>query len=141
MAKQLDPDRKVFSPFRELVGVALVRVENGYSQCVLEVDGKHLNFYGIVHAGVAFTLSDTGMGAALWSCIDEDEGCATIENQIVYFLPVRSGTLTCETRLVHRSKRIATLESEISNDGRVVARAIGTWSVFKAKKNLAQQAE
>jgi acyl-CoA thioesterase len=141
MAKQFYPNRKGFSPFRELVGATFTKVENGYSQCVLEIDAKHLNPYGTAHAGVAFTLADSGMGIALWSCIDEDEGCATIENQIVYFLPVKSGTLTCETKLIHRSKRIATLESEIINDGQVVAKAIGTWSIFKAKRIRAQQAE
>ena len=73
------------------------------------------------------------MGAALYSCMDQDELCATIETKIVYFRAVTSGTLVCDTKVVHRSKRIATMESEISNDGQLVAKALGTFSVFKAK--------
>jgi acyl-CoA thioesterase len=86
-----------------------------------------------VHAGATFTLADTGMGAALWSAIGEDEACATIESQIVLLKPVRSGTLTCDTRLVHKSKRVATLESEITQNGELVAKALGTWSIFKRR--------
>jgi acyl-CoA thioesterase len=65
--------------------------------------------------------------------MDEDELCATIETKIVYFKAVTSGTLVCDTKVVHRSKRIAAMESEISNDGNLVAKALGTFSVFKAK--------
>jgi acyl-CoA thioesterase len=75
------------------------------------------------------------MGAALYTCIDEDELCATIETKIVYFKPVSSGRLTCDTRVVHRSKRIATLESEIKGDRHLIAKAIGTFSVFKEKRD------
>jgi acyl-CoA thioesterase len=132
MPKQLHP-RKGFSPFRELVGAEFAWVEDGRSRCVLEVTEKLMNPNGTVHAGATFTLADTGMGVALWSAIGEDEACATIESQIVLLKPVRSGTLTCDTRLVHKSKRVATLESEITQNGELVAKALGTWSIFKRR--------
>jgi len=132
MPKELRP-RKGFSPFRELVGAEFAWVENGRSRCVLEVTEKLMNPNGTVHAGATFTLADTGMGAALWSVIGEDETCATIESQILLLRPVRSGTLTCDARLVHKSKRVATLESEITQDGELVARALATWSIFKRR--------
>jgi len=46
-----------------------------------------------------------------------------------------SGRLTCDTKLVHRSKRIATLESEMRNGEHLIAKAIGTFSVFKEKRD------
>ncbi len=48
MAKKLSPQTKGFSPFRELVGVTFTKVENGYSQCVLEVDKRLLKLSGIL---------------------------------------------------------------------------------------------
>lgn len=124
-----------FSPFRELTGVTFTKCEQGYSQCVLEVNEKLFNPHGTLHGGATFTMADGGMGAALYSCIDEDQICSTIETKIVYFKAVKSGTLTCDTKVIHRSKRIATLESEIKHGGRLIAKAIGTWSIYKEKRD------
>lgn len=73
------------------------------------------------------------MGGALYPYLDEGEVCATIEIDIVYFTAVTSGMLTCDTKVVHRGKKITTMESEIENDGHLVAKALGTFSIFKVK--------
>ena len=135
MPKKFPQKLEGFNPFGELIGLTFTKLENGYSQCVLEVNGKLLNPHKVLHGGVTYSMADTGMGAALYTCIDEDELCATIETKIVYFKPVTSGRLTCDTRVVHRSKRIATLESEIKDDRQLIAKAIGTFSVFKEKRD------
>ena len=74
------------------------------------------------------------MGGALYSCLDEGELCATVEIKIVYMAPVTSGRLVCDTRVVHQGKRIALLESEVKNGERLVAKATGTYSLFRAKE-------
>jgi len=122
-----------FNPFGALIGLNFSEYKNGYSRCALEVNDKLLNPHKVLHGGVVYSLADTGMGAALYSDLDDDELCATIEIKIVYFAAVTSGTLTCETKVIHRSKRIAVLESEIKNDGRLTAKAMGTFSVSKVK--------
>jgi len=135
MPKKLPLKSEGFNPFGELIGLNFSKCEKGYSQCVLEVNEKLLNPHKVLHGGVIYSMADTGMGGALYSCVDEDELCATIEIKIVYFTAATSGILTCDTKLVHRSKHIATLESEIVNNGCVIAKAIGTFSIFKAKGN------
>jgi acyl-CoA thioesterase len=134
MPRKFAPGVKGSNPFGDLVGLTFTSAVNGDSRCVLEVDGKHLSPHHTVHGGVAYTMADTGMGAALYSCIDDDEICSTIEIKIAYFKQVSLGTLTCDTKVIHRSKRIATLESDIRHDGQLVAKAIGTWSIYKAKR-------
>jgi acyl-CoA thioesterase len=134
MPKKVPPKLEGFDPFGALVGLTFTRWEEGYSQCVMEIDGKLLNPHKTLHGGATYTMADSGMGATLYSCIDEDELCATIEIKIVYFKAVNSGTLICDTRLVNRSKRIATLESEIRQGERLIAKALGTWSIFKEKR-------
>jgi acyl-CoA thioesterase len=74
------------------------------------------------------------MGAALYSDLAEDELCATVEIKIAYFVAVTSGTLTCDTKVIHRSRRIAVLESEVKNNGRLTAKAMGTFSVSKVRR-------
>jgi len=135
MPKKVPLKLEGFDPFGALVGLTFTRWEEGYSQCVLEIDGKLLNPHKTLHGGATYTMADSGMGATLYSCIDEDELCATIEIKIVYFKAVNSGTLICDTRLINRSKRIATLESEIRQGEQLIAKALGTWSIFKEKRH------
>jgi acyl-CoA thioesterase len=93
-----------------------------------------LNPHKVLHGGVLYTMADTGMGAALYPSLAEDELCATVEIKIVYLLPVRSGTITCETKLVHKGKALAVLESEMKGPDGLAAKALGTYSIFKVRK-------
>jgi acyl-CoA thioesterase len=136
MSKRYPIAAKGFSPFRELVGVDFTKVENGYSHCVLEVDKKLLNPAGIVHGGAIYTLADSGMGAALYSFLDEDELFLTVEASIFYLKAVSSGTLICESKVVHKGRRTAVMEAEIRNEGQLVAKAMGTFSIYRGKKGL-----
>jgi len=131
--KKFPPESEEFNPFGALIGLDFSECKNGFSRCALEVNEKLFNPNKVLHGGVVYSLADTGMGAALHSDLAEDELCATIEIKIVYFAAVTSGILTCETKVIHRSKRIAILESEIRNDGRVTAKAMGTFSISRVK--------
>ncbi len=135
MSKRIRQGVERSNPFGDLVGLTFTSIEKGYSQCMLEVDRKLLNPFGSLHGGATYTMADTGMGAALLSCIDDDEQCSTIEIKIVYFKSVKSGALTCDTKVIHRSNRFATLESEVTQQGCLVAKALGTWSIYKKKKD------
>jgi acyl-CoA thioesterase len=131
MPKKMSPLSKGFSPFRDFIGLKFNKVENGCSECVLEFNKDLCNPYGTMHGGVIFAVADSSMGTALYSSLAEDEMCSTIETKIVYFKAVKSGTVTCTSKIVHRSKRIAVLESELKQGSQRVAKAIATWSVFK----------
>ena len=74
-----------------------------------------------------------GMGAAVYSILDENELCATVEIKISYVSAVKSGHLVCDTRVIDRSRRIATMESEVSRDGELVAKALGTFYIYDVK--------
>lgn len=103
----------------------------GESRCTLEVGERLFNPHGVLHGGVLYSMADTGMGGALYSLLGGDELCSTVEVTIYYFKPVRSGTLVCDTRVVHRTKRVAALSSEIDCGGETVARATGTFYIFE----------
>ena len=135
MAKELPANSSGFNPFGDLIGLEFVKCEGGQSQCVLKVEQRLLNPHGVVHGGVMYAMADTGMGGAMYSVMEKDELCATIEIKIVYFKAVKEGSLVCDTRIINRGKRIAALESEITSDGRLVAKANGTYSVFRAKED------
>ena len=134
MGKEMPADMSGFNPFGDLIGLQFVKCEGGQSRSTLEVEPRLLNPHGVVHGGVLYSMADTGMGGAMYTVMEKEELCATIEIKITYFKAVRSGTLVCDTRIISRGKRVAALESEITSDGRLVAKASGTFSVFRAKE-------
>ena len=79
-------------------------------------------------------MADAGMGFAVVSYLEEGERCATIETKIVYLKAVESGTVTCDTRVIHKGKRVVMLESEIKQRGQLIAKAMGTWSIYREKR-------
>ena len=131
MSKNGPLNMKGFHPFGDLIGLKFTRLENGYSQCTLDVVDKLLNPHKVVHGGVLYSMADTGMGAAAYTNLGKNELCATIEVKINYFKAVKSGILTCDTKVIHQGKKIVTLDSEVVNNGEIVAKALGTYSIFK----------
>ena len=125
----MSPAPKGPHPFADLMGLKVTRTDDGYSLVTLEVQEKHLNPQGSVHGGVAYALADTGMAAALYSSLSEDESPATLEVKITYLQAVTTGTLECETRVLRKGRRFAMLESEVLQGGTLVAKASGTYAI------------
>ncbi|MFV1858684.1 MAG: PaaI family thioesterase [Anaerolineales bacterium] len=50
--------------------------------------------------------------------------------KVAYFRPATDGTLNCTAEVVHRSKRLGYLESEVKSGDRLVAKASATFSIF-----------
>jgi acyl-CoA thioesterase len=124
-------------PFVEHVGLSVVEQRSGYSKCRLELVEHHYNSFGSVHGGVLFTLADTGMGSALYPSLAAGEMFATIEVKINYFKPVFSGVITCVTEVVNRGKAVAHLESSLYSADVLVAKASGSYAIFKSSKSAA----
>lgn len=130
MTERPENPSKALNPFGALVGLAFASCEKGFSRFVLEVRDALMNPHRVLHGGAFYAMADTGMGHALYTLLGEGEMCATVEVKINYFGPVRSGTLTCDTRVVHKGRKLATLESEVRNGEWLVAKALGTYYIF-----------
>ena len=117
-------------PFADLLGFSVSASGDGRCCVELQLDARHMNPHGIVHGGVLYSVADTGMGGALTSVLGADEICTTVEIKIVYFRPAIAGTLTCNTEVINRGRRTAALESTLEAEGRLLARAYGTFMVL-----------
>jgi len=132
MPKKNEKVSKPAKGFLELIGLKFIKMERGFSRSELTITDTLLNPYDTLHGGVVYSLADTGMGGALSSCLEEDERCSTIEIKINYLKSVRSGRLTCDTKVIHQGKNIAFLESVVKDhQDRPVATATGTFNIFK----------
>jgi acyl-CoA thioesterase len=122
------------SGFGPLLGLRMTRREPGYSECELDLEPKLLNPHGTVHGGAVYSMTDQGMGAALYPDLAQGELCATIAISITYFSAVRAGSLLCKTRLINKAKRVATMESEVWQGETLVAKAMGTFAIFAGER-------
>jgi acyl-CoA thioesterase len=120
-------------PFADLIGLSIETRDNGVCLSTLTISEKLFNPYNTVHGAVLYALADTGMGAALSRLLNSGEYCATIEIKITYFKPVSQGKLACESKVINKGNRIASLESEIYNNEKLVAKAYGTFSISQSR--------
>ncbi|MBN2026085.1 MAG: PaaI family thioesterase [Actinobacteria bacterium] len=131
MPKNISDMHKGFHPFGELIGLEFAAIGDGRSRCELEVKEGLFNPHGVLHGGAIYAMADTGMGGALYTVLDENELCTTVEIKIAYFKAVKSGKLVCETRVIERHSRIAILESEVTAGDKLVAKALGTFYIYE----------
>ena len=51
--------------FRELLGIQVLEVKDGYAKMSLEITKKHTNAVGFTHGGVLFALADCAFAEAV----------------------------------------------------------------------------
>lgn len=102
----------------------------------LQVDGgtvrvdaadHHLNPRGTVHGGLLATMLDTAMGEAVAEAGGERP--VTVALTVTYLAPGRAGRLEATAKVRKRGKRLLIVEGEVTQDGEVLADALGTFSV------------
>ena len=120
-----------YHPFSDLIDIQSDTASDGTSCCRIEAQEKHRNPQHVVHGGVIYSLADTGMGLALYPLLTPEEYCATIEIKMTYFAPVYEGEMVCHTQVIKKGKRIALLESTVMVNDELVAKASGSYSIFK----------
>ena len=119
------------SPFIKLLGIEVLKNEIGYCQLSLKIKDTFLNVHQTVHGGVIYSLADVCMGVTTYSTLKTGEEAATIEIKINYLKPAYTKLLICDAKVVQKGKNIAVLEAEIKYDNVLVAKALGTFSIFK----------
>jgi len=121
-------------PFAKLIDLRYLDPVDGKSRCKVTINDMHLNPNRVVHGAVIFALADIGMGSAVQPTLAEGEICATVEIKINYFKPVREGELVCTTTIVNRGKRLANLDSVVYCGDLLVAKANGTYAIFRPRQ-------
>jgi uncharacterized protein (TIGR00369 family) len=122
--------REPRNPFGRLIGLRIDSINAGVCHAHLEATPEHFNPNGVMHGGALFSLADTGMGAALFSVMEPQELCATIEIKMNFLRPVSEGRLDCVTSVLRRGRTTAVLESRVQLGESLVAVALGTYAIF-----------
>lgn len=116
--------------FGRLIGMRIDDTAEGVCHSHLDTREDHFNPIGVMHGGVLFSLSDTSMGAAVYSLLGPDEICTTVEMKINFMRPVTKGRVECVTSVLRRGRTTAVLESKLICGEQLVAVALGTYAIL-----------
>lgn len=105
----------------ETVGEATVEIESGT---------QHHNPMRRVHGGLIAALADAAMGIAFGRTLLEGQDFSTIDMNICFMRPVRSGRLIARAKVVERGLRIGFVQCEITRRGKRIATATCTCTVL-----------
>jgi uncharacterized protein (TIGR00369 family) len=117
------------SPINAMLGIETADLADGSVQLTLATGSDHHNEVGLVHGGIAALMLDGAMGRAVGRTLEPGQICATVQLSVQYLAPAH-GTLVARSIEVRRGRTTAFMEAECTReDGKVVARAHGTWVV------------
>jgi uncharacterized protein (TIGR00369 family) len=135
--EQLDHLAQYFNEevtFSKHIGAKVEDVGPGRGTIYIDVEDFHLNGTGTLHGGVYASLIDTAMGLSVLALVGVRT--ATIEMNVHFLGAVSEGRITCQSRVVHRTRRTATAEAKVHDaQGNLVAMGTGAFRVFEKKGN------
>lgn len=92
---------------------------------------QHCNERGTIHGGFLAALLDTSTGLAVHSALGDGKAAPHFDLTIQYLRPAVAGKLlTCKARTTKSGSRVVASEAEVYQDGKLVARAIGSHAVL-----------
>ena len=119
--------------FSQWLGIEILDIKEGYSKIKMTVRKEMINGFGIVHGGIAFSLSDS---AFAFACNNRNVLSVALDTAINFLKPVHVGDiLTAEAKELHNGKSTGLYHITITNQHEhVVALFKGT--CFRTNKTL-----
>lgn len=115
--------------FTGVLGIRAVDISEGRSALTMPIRGEvHGNIYGKAHGGALASLADTAMGLA---CATVGKRTVTLDMNINYVGGAAVGeTVRADAKVIHSGKSTLVVECEMTSDGRLLAKARGTFFVI-----------
>lgn len=110
--------------FPGLVGLEMVRVEEGLVVMRLELRPEHLAPNGFLHGAVVVALADTACGYGTAAHLPAGAASfTTAELKTNYLGTAREGAIVCEARPLHRGRTTQVWDADVRNeaDGKRIA--------------------
>ena len=119
--------------FSQWLGIEVMDVKEGYSKIKMTVRKEMINGFGIVHGGIAFSLSDS---AFAFACNNRNVLSVALDTSINFTKPVHvDDILVAEAKELHNGKSTGLYHIIVTNQhDHVVALFKGT--CFRTNKTL-----
>ncbi len=101
------------APFVKSLGIRLVTVSLGICETELDVEPRHLQQDGFVHAGVQATMADHTAGGAAATLIESGHIVLTAEFKINLLRAAKGERLTCRSKVLKPGSQLIVVESEV----------------------------
>jgi len=99
--------------FSQWLGIEVLEIRDGYSKIKMTVRKEMINGFGIVHGGIAFSLSDS---AFAFACNNRNNLSVALDTSINFTKPVHVGdVLTAEAKELHNGKSTGLYHKTITN--------------------------
>lgn len=113
--------------------IEAVDVEAGTLTSRYEAVPTFANPAGQVQGGMLSAMLDDVTAFLVTATLGEGEHCATLNLNVSFLRPARSGELLGQARIVRRGRDICHVQGELLQDGRQVASAVATCMVARSK--------
>ena len=98
------------------LGIEFVEVTPDRVVARLQVSEKLMTVTGTVHGGTLMAFADTIGAAGTAANLAEGQNTATIESKTNFIAGCRSGTITAESKPIHKGKRTHVWETRITDE-------------------------
>lgn len=99
--------------FSQWLGIEVLEIREGYSKIKMTVREEMINGFGIVHGGIAFSLSDS---AFAFACNNRNNLSVALDTAINFTKPIHVGdVLTAEAKEIHNGRSTGLYHITITN--------------------------
>lgn len=121
-------------PFAKTAGMDLRHVAKGLAVFTAYPAEAFFNPMGTIHGGWIATVLDSSLGCAVHTTLAPGVLYSTVELSVRLVRKVMpaSGPMSCEGKIVHQGRRMATAEARLLDcDGQLTAHGSATCMIFK----------
>ncbi len=115
------------SNFSRLLGIRILRAENGEAELRMAMLEQMLNLHGRMHGGALYSLIDTALGQASHSLFGGEAGSMTLECKVNYIRGVEAGEVVCHARVLNAGRKVHVLEARVEQGDKLIATAQATF--------------
>jgi uncharacterized protein (TIGR00369 family) len=103
-------------PYHKFIGLKLSRLSEGYGELRVPIRKELLNFNGMLHGGIYYTICDLAASIALVATLNDGYYLATNDINVSILAASNQGTLTVKSNVLKLGKRLAFVESKVFNE-------------------------
>jgi uncharacterized protein (TIGR00369 family) len=103
-------------PYHKFIGLKFSRLSEGYGELRVPIRKELLNFNGMLHGGIYYTICDLAASIALVTTLNDGYYPATNDINVSILAASNQGTLTVKSNVLKLGKRLAFVESKAFNE-------------------------
>ena len=124
--------------FTSHIGLEPISMDIGRFVTRVNIEPRHIQQDGLVHAGVIATMADHTAGYAAFTMVSEDKVILTVEYKINFLRPAKGEYLECRSKVINAGRKILVTESEVyaisAGSETLVAKALLTMAATSKSK-------